>query len=143
MTRTARSSASRAVHSERIAPSRKRVLVTQRTSMPRTPAASAARTSSSPKPVTTTASRTPAAARPSSSRTQEASPGDLDQTLRRAARRAEETLADAGGEDDGGHAVGASSASPSAARKRVKSPRESAPMFATRNASLANAPWPS
>jgi hypothetical protein len=41
---------------------------------------------------------------------QQAAPGDLDQTLRRAARRAEETLANAGGEDD--RAAGASAPLP-------------------------------
>src|SRR5262249_3007407 len=74
---------------------------------------------------------------------EQAASGDLDETLRPAARRAEEALADSRGKDDGGHDPGAPSTSLRAYRKRVKSPRPRAPMFATRKASLANAPWPS
>jgi hypothetical protein len=66
----------------------------------------------------------------------QAAPGDLDQTPS-VPPDVPRGLADAGGGDD---AMRATPAPPSAARKRVKSPRE-APIFATRTHSQANAPW--
>ena len=73
---------------------------------------------------------------------QQARAADLDEALRPAAGRVQQTLADAGGEDDGGHRA-LPSAVPSALRKPSRSEGRSAPMLATRNASFANQPWPS
>src|SRR5262249_10141362 len=70
----------------------------------------------------------------------EALPPDLDETLRTPARHGEQALADAGGQEDGGHDP---STAPSASRKRSKSTGARCPMFATRKISAASRPCPS
>ena len=73
---------------------------------------------------------------------QQARAADLDEALRPTAGRVQQALADAGGENDGGHRALPRTA-PSALRKPSRSEGRSAPMLATRNASFANQPCPS